>query len=95
MAVVAYSPIARGGAKGNEVLERIGKAHGKSAPQVSLRWLIQQGIAVIPRTGKVERLVENLSIFDFELSGAEMKEIAGLARRGGRIVDWSFSPKWD
>ncbi len=95
IAVVAYSPIARGGAKGDEVLERIGKVHGKSAAQVSLRWLTQHGVGVIPRTSKIERLAENFEIFDFKLSDAEMKEIAGLARRDGRIVDWSWSPKWD
>jgi diketogulonate reductase-like aldo/keto reductase len=95
MAVVAYSPIARGGAKGDKLLERIGKAHGKTAAQVCLRWLTQQGIVVIPRTSKVERLEENLANLDFDLSDAEMKEIAGLARSSGRIVDWSWSPKWD
>jgi 2,5-diketo-D-gluconate reductase B len=95
MAVVAYSPIARGGAKGNAVLERIGKVHGKSASQVCLRWLTQQAIVVIPRTSKIERLQENRDILDFELSDAEMTEIAGLARNQGRIVDWSWSPKWD
>ena len=95
MAVVAYSPIARAQAKGDELLIRIGEAHGKSAAQVSLRWLVQQGVVVIPRTSKIERLEENLAIFDFALSDAEMKEIAGLARRGGRIVDWTWSPKWD
>jgi 2,5-diketo-D-gluconate reductase B len=95
MAVVAYSPIARGEAKGDKVLEKIGKARGKSAAQVCLRWLTQQGIAVIPRTSKVERLEENFAILDFDLSDAEMKEIAGLGHRGGRIVDWSWSPKWD
>jgi 2,5-diketo-D-gluconate reductase B len=95
MAVIAYSPIARGGAKGDKLLERIGKAHGKTAAQVCLRWLTQQGIVVIPRTSKVERLEENLANLDFDLSDAEMKEIAGLARSSGRIVDWSWSPKWD
>jgi diketogulonate reductase-like aldo/keto reductase len=95
MAVVAYSPIARGGANGDKVLEKVGKAHGKSAAQVCLRWLVQQGIVVIPRTSKVERLEENIALFDFELSDAEMREIAGLARRGGRIVDWTWSPNWD
>jgi 2,5-diketo-D-gluconate reductase B len=95
MAVVAYSPIARGGAKGDKVLEKIGKAHGKSAAQISLRWLVQQGIVVIPRTSKIERLEENFALFDFELSDAEMREIAGLSRRGGRIVDWTWSPNWD
>jgi diketogulonate reductase-like aldo/keto reductase len=97
MAVVAYSPIARGGVKNHAVLGRIGKAHGKTAVQVSLRFLVQQGIAVIPRTSRVERLSENLAIFDFELSQAEMREIAGLANRGGRIVDYAYSgsPEWD
>jgi 2,5-diketo-D-gluconate reductase B len=95
MAVVAYSPIARGGAKGDKLLERVGKAHGKTAAQVCLRWLTQQGIVVIPRTSKVERLAENFAILDFELSDAEMKEIAGLARSSGRIVDFSWSPNWD
>ncbi len=95
MAVVAYSPVARGSAKGNDVLERIGQAHERSAAQVCLRWLTQQGIAVIPRTSKVERLAENLGNLEFDLTEAEMQQIAGLARRGGRIVDWSWSPKWD
>jgi 2,5-diketo-D-gluconate reductase B len=97
LAVVAYSPIARGNVKGNETIERIGKAHGKSAAQVSLRYLIQQNIVVIPRTSKVERLSENAAIFNFELSADDMKEIAALAHRRGRLVDYSYSgsPKWD
>lgn len=94
MAVVAYSPIARGGAEGDKVIGRIAKAHGKSSAQVSLRWLVQQGVVVIPRTSKAERLKENIALFDFELTAAEMKEIAGLAR-GGRIVNWGYAPKWD
>jgi 2,5-diketo-D-gluconate reductase B len=97
MAVVAYSPIARGGAKNDAVLARIGAAHGKSAAQVSLRWLVQQGIVVIPRTGRIEHLSENCAIFDFELSEAEMAEIRALAHRDGRRVDYAYSgsPKWD
>jgi diketogulonate reductase-like aldo/keto reductase len=97
MAVVAYSPIARGGAKNDAVLNRIGKARGKTAAQVCLRYLVQQDVVVIPRSSKIERLEENISIFDFALSDAEMSEIASLAGRDGRIVDWSFSgpPKWD
>jgi diketogulonate reductase-like aldo/keto reductase len=97
MAVVAYSPIARGGVKNDAVLARIGKAHGKTAAQVSLRFLVQQGIVVIPRTSRIERLTENLAIFDFELSEAEMAEIAGIASRDGRIVNYAYSgsPKWD
>jgi diketogulonate reductase-like aldo/keto reductase len=97
LAVVAYSPIARGRARDNEVLARIGAAHGKSAAQISLRFLVQQEIAVIPRTNKVERLSENAAIFDFALSKEEMAEIAALAHPGGRVVDFAFSgrPQWD
>jgi diketogulonate reductase-like aldo/keto reductase len=97
MAVVAYSPIARGDARGNEVLARIGAAHRKTAVQVCLRFLVQQDIVVIPRTSKVERLSENAAIFDFALSKKEMAEIAALSHPDGRLVDWAFSgrPKWD
>ena len=97
MATVAFSPVARGGVKNDKLLGRIAKAHGKSAAQVSLRFLVQRGIVVIPRTSRVERLSENLAIFDFVLSEAEMAEIARLARRDGRIVDYAYSgsPNWD
>ena len=97
LAVVAYSPIARGRAHDNEVLARIGAAHGKSAAQISLRFLVQQEIAVIPRTNKVERLGENAAIFDFTLNKEEMAAIAALAHPGGRVVDFAFSgrPQWD
>jgi diketogulonate reductase-like aldo/keto reductase len=70
-------------------------AHNKSAAQVSLRWLVQQGVVVIPRTSKVRRLEENLSIFDFALSAQEMAEIGALVQRGKRIVDLAHAPKWD
>ena len=97
MAIVAYSPVARGRVSRHKALARIGKSHGKSAAQVSLRFLVQHGIVVIPRTSRLERLSENLAIFDFELSESEMVEIARLARRDGRIVDYAYSgsPQWD
>ena len=97
MAVVAYSPIARGGAGNDKLLARIGAAHGKTAAQVCLRFLVQQQIVVIPRTSKERRLSENAGVFDFTLSAPEMKEIASLAHRDGRVVDWSYSGRmqWD
>ncbi len=91
VAVVAYSPIAQGRVRGDEVLTAIGAAHKKTAAQVSLRFLVQQDIVVIPRTSRVERLGENAAIFDFTLSAREMADIAGLARRDGRLVNFSFS----
>jgi diketogulonate reductase-like aldo/keto reductase len=88
MAVVAYSPIARGGACNDKLLARIGAAHGKTVAQVCLRFLVQQELVVIPRTSKEQRLIENAAIFDFALSAVEMREIAGLAQRdGGRQLD--------
>jgi diketogulonate reductase-like aldo/keto reductase len=97
MAVTAYSPIAQGGAKNDKVLARIGTAHGKTAAQVCLRFLVQQDIVVIPRTSKVERLSENAAVFDFTLSADEMAEIVQLASRDGRLINWSYSgrQKWD
>ena len=86
MAVTAYSPIARGRVKGDALLSRLGKAHGKTAAQVCLRYLVQQDIVVIPKTSRPERLQENSAIFDFKLAPAEMTEIAALASPHGRIV---------
>jgi diketogulonate reductase-like aldo/keto reductase len=97
MAVVAYSPIARGGVNSDAVLARIARAHGKSPAQICLRWLVQQAIVVIPRTSKLDRLAENAALFDFSLSEREMAEIGGLARSDGRVVDYSYdgAPNWD
>ncbi len=95
MAITAYCPIARGRVPGNPVLERIGQAHGKTASQVSLRWLVQQGIIVIPGSGKPERQKENFDVLDFSLSPAEMSEIATLKKPDARVVNPPQAPKWD
>jgi 2,5-diketo-D-gluconate reductase B len=95
VALVAYSPIAQGHAKKDEVLTRIGAAHGKSAAQVSLRWLVQQGVAAIPRTSRIERLSQNIEVFDFELSDAEMHDIFALGSPKGRLVNMATAPQWD
>jgi 2,5-diketo-D-gluconate reductase B len=95
MAVVAYSPVAKGRIKNDQTLARIGQAHGKSAAQVCLRWLVQQNVAAIPRTSKIERLSENIAIFDFKLSDDEMRQIFEMASPKGRLTDYGFAPKWD
>ena len=95
MAVVAYSPVARGRIRGDETLTRIGQVHGKTVAQVCLRWLVQQNVAAIPRTSKIERLSENIEIFDFVLSDEEMSEISAMASPKGRMTDYAFAPKWD
>ena len=95
MAVVAYSPIAKGRIKNDETLTAIGAAHGKTAGQVSLRWLIQQNVAAIPRTARIERLSENIDIFDFTLSDDEMARISAMGSASGRLTDFGLAPKWD
>jgi 2,5-diketo-D-gluconate reductase B len=95
LSVTAYCPIARGKVPGNAVLERIGKAHGKSSSQVALRYLVQQEIVPIPRTANPDHMAANLAVFDFALSDAEMAEIGALKRSDGRVVNPAHAPQWD
>ena len=95
MALVAYSPVAKGRIKNDQMLAGIAERYGKTAAQVSLRWLVQQSVSAIPRTSRIERLSENLDIFDFELSEDEMDRVFGLAHAKGRLTDFGFAPKWD
>ena len=81
--------------KDQVVVARIGAAHGKSAAQVCLRWLVQQNVSAIPRTSRIERLSENIDIFDFELSSDEMAQISRMGSAKGRLTDFGFAPKWD
>jgi len=95
LAVTAYCPLARGKVPGNEVLARVGKSHGKSAAQIALRYLVQQGIIPIPRTPNPDHLAANLAVFDFKLSHAEMVEIDKLKQGGMRVVNPPHAPRWD
>jgi diketogulonate reductase-like aldo/keto reductase len=95
LAVVGYCPLARGKVPGDDVLARIGRAHGKTASQVALRWIEQKGAVPIPRTSKRERLGENLASLEFVLSDTEMAEIDKLKRPDSRVVSPPQAPKWD
>jgi 2,5-diketo-D-gluconate reductase B len=95
LSVTAYCPLARGKAPGNDILARIGKAHGKTPAQIALRYLVQQGIIPIPRTAKPDQLAANLAVFDFNLRDAEMAEIARLKQTGLRIANPPHAPRWD
>ena len=95
MAIVAYSPIAKGRVRNDRALARIGDRYRKSAAQVCLRWLVQQNVAAIPRTSKLERLSENIDIFDFELFEPDMAEISAMGSAAGRFTNYGFAPKWD
>jgi len=62
----------------NEALRSIGDSHGKTVAQVIVRWLTQRGVIAIPKSVRRERMVENISVFDFELTPGDMEAIAGL-----------------
>ena len=94
--LTAWSPLAQGKVADDPVLQAIADAHGKTPGQVTLRWLVQQGVVAIPRTTKAHRARENFEIFDFELTAEEMQRVSALARPDGRLGDW-IDPafKWD
>ena len=78
IALQAYAPLARGAYLKSPLMIEIGKNHQKTPAQVGLRWLVQQGIGVIPKSVHEERLAENSQIFDFVLSDEEMAAITAM-----------------
>lgn len=74
----AYSPLGRGRTLDDPTLGAIAQAHGRTPAQVALRWALQHGLVVIPKSVHRERIVENAAVFDFELGAAEMERIDAL-----------------
>ena len=87
--IMSWGPLAEGrnGFFTNEVLSEIGKAHGKSVAQTALRFLLQRGVVIIPKSTHKERMVENLNIFDFELTADEMARIEALDTKQSLFFD--------
>jgi len=82
--LTAYSPLAKGDVVGDGTLAAIGERYGKTASQVALRWLVQQGmVAAIPKASSRDHLAENIDIFDFELTDEEMSTV--FDRQGGLV----------
>jgi 2,5-diketo-D-gluconate reductase A len=71
----------------NELLTSIGKKYGKSVAQVTLRWMIQRGVVVIPKSVRKERIEENFDIFDFELSSDDMEQIKTLDTEASLFIN--------
>lgn len=78
--IMSWGPLAEGRNNlfSNETLTKTGNSHGKSVAQIALRWLIQRGVIIIPKSVHIERMEQNLDIFDLELTDEEMAEIATL-----------------
>ena len=95
-AFVAYRPLGQGRMLDEPLFTRIAEAHGKTPGQVVLRWHLQQdGVVAIPRSASPAHIADNFSIFDFELSQAEMTAIFALAERSDRHVNPDWAPAWD
>lgn len=97
MIVTCHVPLARGRLLDDPVINEIATAHGKTAAQVALRWLIQQPqIAVVPRALEPSEIDEDIDLFDFELSRDEMDRVGALRDRNMRVVDPEVRrPIWD
>ena len=92
LAVTAYCPLALGRVVGDPTIERIARTYGRTAAQITLRWLVQQSdVIAIPKTSHVGRLEENLAVFDFALTDREMSAMSGLVQPGSRLID---EPQW-
>lgn len=74
----AWSPMGRGATLNDATIQEIAKAHGKSVAQIILRWHLQNGVAIIPKSSTPARIRENADIYDFQLSDNEMKSIDDL-----------------
>jgi 2,5-diketo-D-gluconate reductase B len=96
LAFIAYCPLGRGRLFNDPVLGEIARTRGRTLAQIALRWLIQQGVAPIPRSSNATRVAENFNVFDFALTDDEMRRIAALKRANGRIADPAGRvPGWD
>jgi 2,5-diketo-D-gluconate reductase B len=94
MFLTAYSPLAIGKVFKDVKLQAIAEKYKKSISQIVLRWLVQQeDIVVIPKASTKERRIDNLNIFDFELSTEDMNTI--FKSKKARLVDPAWAPKWD
>ena len=95
MTLTAYSPLAHGKVPGHPELTEIGEAHGKSAGQVALRWLLDQpNVTTAPKASSHDRRLENFEVFDFELTDADRDRIAALPK-DVRTADPSWAPDWE
>ena len=87
--VEAWAPFAEGKHQifSNETIAAIADKYGKSNGQVILRWLLQRGITVIPKSVHQNRMEENIDVFDFELSDDDMKAMASLDKKESQFFD--------
>jgi diketogulonate reductase-like aldo/keto reductase len=84
--VEAYSPLTKGRKLDDPILAEIGAAHGKTAAQVLIRWGLEHGFVVLPKSNRAARIAENFDVFDFSLSDTEMEQLDNLDE--GLVTGW-------
>ena len=92
IALEAYSPLGTGRHLASETVVRVAGRHGRTPAQVLLRWCIERGIPVIPKSTHRERIAENAQLFDFRLSDQDIAELDALDRTGG--TDRALERRW-
>jgi len=92
IALEAYSPLGTGRHLASGTVARIARSHGRAPAQVLLRWCIERGIPVIPKSTHRERIAENAQLFDFQLSDEDIAELDALDRTGG--TDRALEHTW-
>ena len=92
IALEAYSPLGTGRHLGNQTVRKVAQGLGRSPAQVLLRWCVQRGLPVIPKSTHRERIAENADIFGFELSEEQMAELDALDETGG--TDRALEHRW-
>lgn len=93
--ITAYCPVARGQVSDDPILTSIGQAHGTTAAQIALAWMVQQGVAVIPMTRSRHHAVANLESGAITLSDQEMQKIGDIGRLDGKLINPpGLTPVW-
>jgi 2,5-diketo-D-gluconate reductase B len=87
--MTAYSPLARGMVYENDILREIGIKYNKTPGQISLRWLLQKNLVVIPKASSEKHLAENINVFDFKLKEEDIKKIDSISERK-RLINPPF-----
>ena len=79
--LIAYSPLSRAKRLDNPVIQEVAKAHGATPAQIHVRWSVQHGYVPLPKSVRTERVAENIDVFKFEITPAEMEKLDALDER--------------
>ena len=92
----AYSPLGRGAVLRDPTVQEVAQRLGRPPSEITLRWIVQQGVVAVPMTTKRDNAKSNLRIFDFELSAADMARLSEASKQNRRLISpTGWAPQWD